>query len=259
MGVDITPIYYDWESLLDKHIVIVKSSLARNDFGAVDAFIVDEKMSRIDHTATFKHFIEPNHFDSELKHYPDKIKALNEKAVEKGRSAYGDFSSTVLNLQNTDADKPPWELDIDKSATRTKEAASGAIDEAVAKAKDIFKKLPKEARAQAANVFTSGLNVVLDFFSNVWSQIKAVTEAVYQFVLRTWDKIKLARNAVQSAAQTAIDWIKGTFSSSGKDADGPVASAGSLRAKEEHGNGATYVGGHSNAGGHSYVGKLTGN
>lgn len=101
MGIDTTPIDHDWEALLDQHVVIVKSALATNDFGAVDEFIENEKKSGIDHTAIFKHFLESNHLDPELNEYPDQIKELNADAVDEGRAAYNDFSSTVANLQDT--------------------------------------------------------------------------------------------------------------------------------------------------------------
>lgn len=222
MSFDFTPVYLDWEKLLDKHVVIVKSALTTNDFGAVDGFIVDEKTSRIDHTATFKRFIESDNLDPNLTDTTDKLEGLNEQAVEDGRSAYDDFSSTVAGLKDTPPDGTQWRIDIDNAATKAKEAAKKTIDDAAADAKAVINGLPESARAPAANVFTSGLNAVANFFSHVWSQIKVIAESLYQFLVGIWDKIKVALDTVQSAATTAINWIQG------EGADGPRATDESL-------------------------------
>lgn len=209
MGVQVAPVLIPWDVHLAKHILLLKNSFTTNEFvtfNEISAQLVDPK---IDYTATFKKLIDALHLDPKYKTTTDELNQINKQTVTEGKDYYKEFSDTVEGLKDTEPNKPKWELEIDRTAEETKRKSNAAIDRARDAAKAVINKLPEPAREAATNVFLSGFQAVAQFFENVWAQIKAVAESVYQFILGVWNKIKTAWNTVVSAAELAWKLIGG--------------------------------------------------
>lgn len=211
MGVEIAPVPAPWTIYLDKHIVLLKNSFSTNDFGTYNDISAQDLDLKTDYTATYYKLIDTLHLDPNYKDATDEIEKINKETVKSGEDLYKAFSDSVEQLSTKEPDKAKWELDIDRVAEETKKQASKKIDEAAAGVKEVIKQLPEESRQSAVNVFLYGFQAVARFFENVWTQLKAVAEAVYQFLLGIWDKIKSAWNKVVDAAKAAWDWISGLF------------------------------------------------
>ncbi len=211
MGVEIAPVLDHWTIYLDKHIVLLKNSFTTNDFGTYNDISAQDLDLKTDYTATYHKLIDTLHLGTNYNGATDELNEINKKTVESGEGHYKAFSDTVEQLKTTVPDKPQWELDIDRVAEETKNKSNKAIDEAATAAKQVINQLPVDARQKAVDVFLYGFQAVARFFENVWTQIKAVAEAVYQFLLGIWDKIKTAWNKVVDAAKAAWDWINRLF------------------------------------------------
>lgn len=188
----------------------------------------------------------------DAKGVPDQLKAINNITVTEGKNAYQEFYNTVAKLKGTTPDKSAWEKKIDDAGVDVKRASSKALDDSVIAAKAVIRTLPKEAQKAAEDIYISGFKAVAVFFENVWAQVKAVGEALYQFLQGNWTALERAWDLIQAAAKTAWNWIRGTsnFSAtlsgplSGHDEGGQTASHGSHASEEGHIHSATHGGGH---------------
>lgn len=131
-----------------------------------------------------------------IRNFSDKVEGLKDQDI-KGR--------------NTTDVKAEWEKMMDKEADDASERASKFIHENKDKCKAYISTLPEEARAPAANLWKNTLNVVMDFFKDVWNTIIDVCKQVVNFLKGIWEKIVQAWNTVVDWCKGAIETIRGWF------------------------------------------------
>ena len=210
-----TPIQLGWEAQMDNHAKLAVKCIQSRDFSPFQIIRAHDIISGIDHTVTLYAAFESKELAKEAEAH---IKGENIDLTNKGNGNYKYFSDKVEGLKDKDIKgqdpkvvKEDWEKMMDKEADDASERSSKFIHENKDKCVKYIYTLPDEAREPAANLWKNTLNVVMDFFKDVWNTITDVCKQVVEFLKGLWNKIVQAWNKVVDWCKGAIDTIGGWF------------------------------------------------
>ncbi|KAI1355996.1 hypothetical protein F5Y01DRAFT_310181 [Xylaria sp. FL0043] len=190
-----------WENLINKRAALLQLSLAAGKF-----------------TSFYVHAAEQTRALAPLADLPpnigEHINNLNINTVETGKHDYKDFSDEVEYLKGQTPDEEAWQKFINDSATRSKERTIAAIEQVRLDALSYIGQLPESAREPASDLFATGLDAVAKFFEELYEGLKIIISAIADFFKGIWNQITNTWNVIKSAADAAINFIRGLYSSS---------------------------------------------
>ncbi|KAI1278246.1 hypothetical protein F5Y07DRAFT_406923 [Xylaria sp. FL0933] len=188
-----------WENLINKRAALLQLSLAAGKFTSFHVLAVEQARA-------------PTPLADLPPDIGEHITNLNINTVETGKQDYKDFSDEVEYLKGQTPDEEAWQKIINDSAAGSKERAIAVIEQVRLDALRYIGQLPESAREPASDLFATGLDAVAKFFEELYEGLKNIISAIADFFKGIWNQITSTWNVIKSAAEAAINFIRGLHS-----------------------------------------------
>ncbi|KAL8659424.1 MAG: hypothetical protein Q9202_007129 [Teloschistes flavicans] len=206
MGLPDKPIELGWEAQLDYHKFHALNAIHTRDITIFKFLLAQSVAQQVDHIATLKEVMGDD----------NTAKALNDLNVENCNSndaAIVYYQGEVESKKDKNLSQDDWENLLEAQEQRAIQTVTETIHATTLKAKKVIGAIKPEARKLAANVWTEGVNIVMQVFNQLSAQLSIVLSKVADFLKGLFPAMKNACIAVDSAVKTGINFIMGTLSS----------------------------------------------
>ncbi|KAK0658828.1 hypothetical protein DIS24_g4396 [Lasiodiplodia hormozganensis] len=196
----------EWKRTLLSKASVFRDCVKTNNFADVYYFsiLVPPKTNR-------KAFYSSSTDDTLPDDVKYEMKSLGEATLTKGKEAADDFKTTTAQLKVENAGREKWREKVQATGQTAKDRFNEAVDNWVDKTIVAIEELPEDQREAAADFWGLVSNGVMAALGEVFKFFQMIVQAVIDWVVDMWEKVKEFFSTIGDAINTGINWIRGLF------------------------------------------------